>query len=436
MNLLKRTRRLLQGLSSAAPAKAQYYSVTCPEGHRLRGERTEGYQALRCPTCGEGIFVLPRSPLPEPVSKETPREPRKVSAPLASEREDAPVAFSDPVVVLPSGNDLDVDGEIEWVDEGLEESSTGGAGEGRDQRPPEARPKPSAKSGKSRKDVPVPDRDERPADKAPTRPRGAAPAATPRKPVPERAVPVIVQTPRERLVRWAIRRRHPLIFLAVGLLVVGTVGYRLWRSRFQELPRIAELGRVEGLVALDSGKFDSAEQLLSEANRAVESLGGAVEGAVEIRQGAKEAAIITSLVPDSLESILANASADPKEWASRFGTLYKGRTIICDVHITAVPDASGAGGYEIDYRIFPATEGSKRVGRISLSGFKLLEDPPRKLGDRVVFGARLASFALETESNEWVVGLEPESGVFMTHTKALQALGWPSVDELAPEDQP
>src|SRR6202012_4687941 len=47
-------------------ARTQYYRVRCAEGHALSGERTEGYQALRCPACGEGVFVLPRSPLPDP----------------------------------------------------------------------------------------------------------------------------------------------------------------------------------------------------------------------------------------------------------------------------------------------------------------------------------------------------------------------------------
>ncbi|MHC5542309.1 TFIIB-type zinc ribbon-containing protein, partial [Singulisphaera rosea] len=196
MNLLKRTRRLLQGLSAAAPAKAQYYSVTCPEGHRLRGERTEGYQALRCPTCGEGMFVLPKSPLPEPVSKEANRAPRKVSSPLPPEREDAPVALSDPVAVLPSGSDLDVDGEIEWVDESLGGSSAkSGVGVRGDQRPTQAVPARSKASAteKPRKDVSRPGLGERPKDTASVRPRGKASEASPRKPIPEQAVPVDVR---------------------------------------------------------------------------------------------------------------------------------------------------------------------------------------------------------------------------------------------------
>src|SRR5207253_3557871 len=66
LNILGRARKMWRGWSPPEQAKPQYYSVACPEGHLLRGMRTEGYQALRCPECGQGIFVLPRSPLPDP----------------------------------------------------------------------------------------------------------------------------------------------------------------------------------------------------------------------------------------------------------------------------------------------------------------------------------------------------------------------------------
>ena len=61
------SRNFLQGLTGAsAPNRVQYYQVNCPEGHRLRGERTEGYQGaslshLRrrdvCPAAGVPSLV-------------------------------------------------------------------------------------------------------------------------------------------------------------------------------------------------------------------------------------------------------------------------------------------------------------------------------------------------------------------------------------------
>ena len=113
LNLLDRAKKLLQGAGSAPVNKTQHYHVTCPAGHRMSGTRNEGYQALRCPTCGEGIFVLPRSPFAEIA--------RPARSPGSARREvaapdpvlDEPIGLSDPP---PMGATENVEGlaEIEW----------------------------------------------------------------------------------------------------------------------------------------------------------------------------------------------------------------------------------------------------------------------------------------------------------------------------------
>jgi len=121
--LLQNARKFFQGLAPAPAARSQSFSVACPEGHRLTGVRTEGYQALRCPTCGEGIFVLPRSPLPEPAAPASTAPARhRAPAPFV---DDDPVALSDPTPVLDRddrrGTDAGAESEelaaVEWVDE-------------------------------------------------------------------------------------------------------------------------------------------------------------------------------------------------------------------------------------------------------------------------------------------------------------------------------
>lgn len=432
MNLLERTRRLLQGLTPASPAKVQYYSVACPEGHRLRGERTEGYQALRCPTCGEGIFVLPRSPLPEPVAAETPRNSQSARVAVDPEREDEPVRLSDPIQA-PQPEPADVDGEIEWVDP--------------------ASPEEQADSGKNSdffESLSVEEQEAQGQAINKGRPPGAKTRSriskdrqasdSPGVPRPDRESPRIAVAPRESLADWTRRRRNPLIFLAVAMIVTATVGFRVWRSKFRDLPRVVEIARVQGLKALDAGDFDTAHQLLSDGKRAVEALGGAVEGAAEVRHGAEEAAIFTTLVPEPLEQILVEASADPdeKKWSARFSTFYKGRSLFLDCTIRAVPDATGSGSYDLDYRIIPNGEGSRpnlRVGRIDLTGFRLFELTQPKLGDHVQFGARLASVTHDIDKG-WLIGLEPESGVFLTHPRALEAIGRPTPEEASGEALP
>lgn len=406
MNLLERTRRLLQVLAPPGPAKVQYYSVACPDGHRLRGERTEGYQALRCPTCGEGMFVLPRSPLPEPVAPSAPRtaktagEFEPAARTPAPDRPEEPVALSDPIGAMPAvEGEFEVDGEIEWVEAEPETTDAPVAAVAPEDRP--AREKA-----------------------APRRPsRGPSPAPSGRQ-------VAVAGARRESLVRWARARRNPLIFAAVGLIVVGTIGFRTWRSRFQDLPRIAERGRIEGLAALDAGDFDAAHQLLSEAKRAVDSLGGAVEGAEEIRHGAEEAALFASRGRSGLETILEEASSDPHDpaWSSKFKTFYKGQAVIVtDAEITSVPGSDDSETYELDYEILPNGEGSDpksvRRGTIDLAGFRLFEQARPKKGALVRFGARLAAVRLDADTKLWRFTLEPDSGVFLTHPDAIEALG-------------
>jgi hypothetical protein len=423
LNLRDRARTLLQGLTPSPPAKVQSYNVVCPQGHRLRGDRTAGYQALRCPTCGEAIFVLPRSTFPEPPVPEPNHPARKTVAAGPIDREPEPIALTDPLVIA-GAPESDLNGEVVWLDEPSDAEGNAPAGAravdperqvAQGNREVIAR-KPRRSNGRS-------------SDATATQRRSQNARSTPPS-EPVRSVEVTAR--RLNPADWARRHRNPLLFLAVGLLIVATVGVRQWRQSRQDLPRVAALGRVEGLAALDEGNFPKAYQLLSEARRAVDSLGDAVEGASQIRQGAAEATIFVNLVPERLEAILDEAGRyDPGEWPSRFSNVYKGRSIVIDAQVIAVPDGSGRARYELDYQIFPDGEGQPQgVARIDTTGFHLFENTQPKVGDRVLFGARLASFRYDDRAEEWLVGLEPESGVFLTHPRALEALGWPSIADL------
>ncbi|MBV8268788.1 MAG: hypothetical protein JO252_20870, partial [Planctomycetaceae bacterium] len=141
----------------------------------------------------------------------------------------------------------------------------GGAAYERDVEQVEETPAPAKPDGRARGHPEAGPPRPRPARRPGLRPRGA----------PSVAVPV--ETLRVRLGAWTWHRRHRLLFLTVVCVVLATVGYRLRWWRRQELPRIAEIGKTQGLAALDAGKFDLAYQLLSEAERAVDALGDASE---------------------------------------------------------------------------------------------------------------------------------------------------------------
>ncbi len=179
---------------------------------------------------------------------------------------------------------------------------------------------------------------------------------------------------------------------------------------------------------LEAGEFDKANQLLSAAKSAVDA-GGAVEGADEIRQAADEAAIYVRLVPKDLGELLGEAGREPDAWPSRFDTLYRGRSILIDSIVVAVPDGSVLK-FELAVRILPPGEAANREGRperygvFDLSGFQLFELVPPAVGERKIFGARLESFEYDLRLDRWVVRLMAKSGVEILHPKALDSLHW------------
>jgi hypothetical protein len=233
------------------------------------------------------------------------------------------------------------------------------------------------------------------------------------------------------------------------VLLASAVGWRAWWQRRQQLPLVVDRGRIEGIPALDAGEFDRAYQLLSAAKSAVDDLGGAVQDAEEIRQAAKEAAIFVNLCPTTLEDMLAEAGRiEPEAWASKFETLYKGRAYLFDTFIESAPAEGSSEPYQVAYVVFPPGEASRfgdgalarpdRFARIDLTGIEIFETPRLPRDAHVTFGARLQSLSYDGVQKQWLVRLEPGSGVFIQHYRALQAIGWPDPEtvELPREDQP
>ncbi len=476
MKFLGRARKLFQALAPEPETPVQYFNVLCASGHRVRGERTEGYQALRCPACGEGVFVLPRSPLPEPVAPERPStakaagmgerwveegpieltDAERVSVDVAdgkarwSEAEiiwdEAPVETPSPVVPSPVRGRVPVDDvQIAGPPDGvIPERAVRGA-DAQNRGGSQRRPRKPAQEGRATPRVggDVPEGATIPAEN--DRRRRSRSAATRQLDQSESAPEPAVLQPK---LRSRTRTLNRWLFVLVPLLVIATVAWRLRRSQMQEYPLMADRGRKEGIPALEAGDFDKAFQLLADAEKAVNALGGDVEGADEVRQASKQAAIFNTLLSETLEELLDKAGqTDSDTWANKFDTLYKGKAIIVDSWIKAEPDPAGSGRYDILYRVVPPGEGSNfregalslpaRIGVIDFTGFQLFELATPHVGERKIFGARLSGFKRDNDRDLWVIQLEPKSGVFITHTKALERIGWQDGSEIvAPkEDQ-
>ena len=416
MNLF---RQVMHGLTPAEPPRPQYYRAGCPRGHVLRGERTEGYQALRCPTCGEGVFVLPRSPLPEP--PELPRHIR--TAPTAPARpgpspEDAPITLVDP----PPGVDILEVIESEFEQPEPEEE----AGFEEESRPdPVIQPTPAAKRP-------------RPAhaavSTAPSPPRavkGRGPAPAPELVEDEEEFEEEEDEEQESRGRRRRSRRHLVTFAALALLAITAITSRVYQQWLQGLPKVVEAGRTLGLDALDAGRFDEAKDLLAKAAYAARKLGGRVEGAEEVQQGADEAAIYADLLPETLETILDEVAGAPAEGRDALlARRYLGRSLILEGKVEA--DPSDAQGRVLDFIVVPRA-GGQRLARISLTGLELAERAKKEPGQPILCGARLAGLE-RREGNEWRFRLQPASGVLLVHTLALDALGFS--DAVAPLPDP
>ena len=435
LGLFDRAKTMLGGRSST-PQAPQYYQVACVEGHVLHGRRTEGYQALRCPTCGEGIFVLPRSPLPDPAPPSSVLTRRRPSN--RSLGDDDPLVLTDP----PSPSEIaqarsgfadgtspkpvaEAEAEIEWVDEV-------------DEAPAPNEPKPRSTFPAQRnepKPKPRPNiaPDETNPSPKPTRKPKARPTPVAAPNEPKVRAGLIAVEDRPTLGEWVAKRRNPLIFLAVTIVVIGTLAIRFRAKTLDELPRVAEIGRIQGLAKLDAGEFQVAKKLLDDAASAVDALGGRYEAADAIRQGAREAAIFADLASDTLEQLIEKAARyQPADaWPAHFDAIYKGQSVVFEDDVSAVPNLTEPGtSYKISYQILYGGE-TKAAGRgrVDLRGFKLFEQTSPKVGDHKVFGARLAAISFDADSGDWLVSFQPDSGVFITHYKALNFV-WPVVEPI------
>jgi DNA-directed RNA polymerase subunit RPC12/RpoP len=457
LKFLGRAKKFFNVLATEPETKAEYFNVRCASGHRVRGERTEGYQALRCPACGEGVFVLPRSPLPLPTPpkrSESPRRGRSGERPV----DEGPVELSDPASVsVDLGGDERgaADADIIWddalpepvapkkvvrssgesVDLGIAGPPAAAAGAS-----PKARATPAG--GRSR------GRGER--ERKRSRGAGQQELRNTSRDAPQPAVAAGPgQSERVHEIKPTSKKRllHRLLVVLVPVLVIATVGWRYRQYVRQGYPLIAEKGRTDGIAALEAGEFDKANQLLSAARSAVDALGGAVQDADEIRQAADEAAIFVNLISDDLGTLLDELGRmRPSARESRFETLYKGRSILLDTIITAVPEGTASSKYELAFRILPPGESSNREGRpdrmgvFDLTGFQLFELSGPKVGNRVIFGAKLESLEYDADLDLWVVRFMPKSGVYITHAKALDSLGWHSdsipIAEESKEERP
>ena len=275
-NLLDRG-GLLRGWGPSAPVPSQPYHVVCPQGHPLRGMRTKGIRrsAVR-PAARESSCC--RQPLARPPPPRPPRpRPRKPALEDDGGRDDMPIALTDPPEMQDVGDPsrpARSSGSIPARLQGRRMRhgcSPGGT---------DPDPIPTTRRARDRSRIEgettgmararSPSRRRRPSRPPEEDGRGRPAAVAGRASVRSRLATPGGTGPGDGGIdscswawgSWSSARSRS-----------GPGGRAGKGSR-----EVAERGRTQGLEALEAGKFDAAHQLLSEASRAVDAMGGASRG--------------------------------------------------------------------------------------------------------------------------------------------------------------
>ena len=427
-----------RGTNQLEPVEELRFQARCPAGHTIEGRRTTEFQAIRCPECGEGVFVLPTSWLPVP--------------PVATVKELIPLHAVGQARMAPQvESDAEDSPESDEANNEVEHQPT----------PPKSKRRREIPLKSHQPEVDQSDLSDDPAarysvqpgshvnaaelarlaqadadEKARRKVRGESAGSDQedqrrRRPASETDDDATDEPGEEieetRSRRVLIPRPSPKVAIGVGVvLVIGlTVFFQLRQNRREQLPQLAQRGRTEGLQKLREGKFDEAKQILADAAAAYAEMNDRTEAARQITQAAREAAILADLVGRPLEEILDRYAAGGTA-VSEFEAIEQGRSIVVESRVIATPEKGGK--YDIDYRLAvgPGPASARPLGRLDLDSLTLMRDLKPNVGDTLLIGARLRK--LELGDDEWVVRLDPDSGVLMTNWDALATIGWPVTD--------
>jgi len=125
---------------------------------------------------------------------------------------------------------------------------------------------------------------------------------------------------------------------------------------------------------------------------------------MQLRQ---ESDLLANLLDHSLEEVLRQAMQhrDDEEWRAKFAD-YRGRWVVFDDVLRR--DATGS-----PMLAFYVVRAGEVDARVALEDLPLLRQLPLDLGQRWLFGARLASCRRE-EGGVWVLRFDPDSAVLLT----------------------
>jgi hypothetical protein len=330
------------------------------------------------------------------------------------EEEETPIAWREAPVQMEE--EPPAEPEVEWIDDEVEtaDSAVADDREAAVKAPPEpSKPPPEIQW-----------------EEDATRSRRSGAKKRP-NPVPE---PELMGTVSKRVVPQGmievaepLRRRGRKIsigFVVLGVIgiVAGTIGFNWWKNYRESLPLEAERDRQAGMTALQEAQFDEAKRRLSRASNHFELAGIRDERWIDTKDLAAQAAIAADLLGMRLEQLMDEAARlEEAEWAKRFRTLYQGRSVIIQDEVESPPLRGGQGCLLRTRYLTGVPPIPARVGRLDLENFKLFDSRDFAKGEKVLFSGRIRS--VDLVGGEWLIRLEPESGVWITRQEILSGLG-------------
>jgi DNA-directed RNA polymerase subunit RPC12/RpoP len=249
---------------------------------------------------------------------------------------------------------------------------------------------------------------------------GARVFVLPRSPLPLvlRAAP---KAP--RAVSAASLRRWPWRLVGgIALGLAAVVGLVWWlvhgnsdppQSRGAQMEEVGPyLKRAETALAL--GHARTARMALEQALALQEHQPSSRAERRRLTQLHRQAALGADLLEVPLQDVVRHADDLPHaEWQAVFRERFRGRSVILDAEVSR----DAAGKYKLDYQLVVAG----KEARVEIADLDLLRALRLDQPQRLIFGFRLAG--LERIGNgPWVIRLQGDSGVLLTHRGLLEAL--------------
>jgi hypothetical protein len=206
-----------------------------------------------------------------------------------------------------------------------------------------------------------------------------------------------------------------LVIVVFLVILVGTNGRHLNSGPTESAAVLFERGQR----ALAEGKVRLASESLVAAQAAAERLPWSLNHAErrQLTQLHRQAALLSDLLAEPLEDVLANAVAlnelDEREWQMQFAERYRGKAVVFEDEVRRDP---GGECQLLGYRLFARGQ----PVRLDVSELRLFRALPLDRPQRLLFGARLADVRIEP-GGVWAVHFDPDSAVLLTDPGAAAA---------------